>query len=235
MRLAWIALAMVACLSPAVAAEPIEDDFTPPDGLSEGWYARIETSAGRIIARLLPEQAPQSVAHFAALAEGRLEWFDRNDGKVKKGPYYDGIRVHQAMAGRLFEAGDPTGTGLGAPDLFVAPEGAGPINFNAPYRLGMAQDGGVLSAVKFFVTAAAVPRRSGFNPCFGLVVEGQSVVLQISQVKTHGDKRPLDPPIIERIRVFAVGEVPPLPEPVPYRHVRRHFEADPKGKRSEEP
>ena len=54
--------------------------FVPAEGLAEGLYARIETSLGRIVARLLPEQAPQSVAHFAAMAEGQLEWFDMTTG-----------------------------------------------------------------------------------------------------------------------------------------------------------
>jgi peptidyl-prolyl cis-trans isomerase A (cyclophilin A) len=221
----WFVLTLVIVTPSFSQQETTDGEFTPPEGLSEGWYARIDTSAGRIIARLLPEQAPQSVAHFAAMAEGRLEWFDRNDGEFKKGPYYDGIKIHRAVAGRLFEAGDPSGTGYGAPDLFVAPEGAGPINFNAPHRLGMTKEGGVTSGVQFFVTASAQPRLSRFHPCFGIVVSGHDVVMSISQVKTYPNKRPLDPPVLERVRIFKVGDPPPLPEPQRYVHRRREFKA----------
>ena len=83
------------------------------DGLPVGWYAVIDTSLGRILARLLPEQAPQAVAHFAALAEGRLEWNDPFTGKPRRDPYYDGVVIHRVAAGQRFEAGDPTGTSRG--------------------------------------------------------------------------------------------------------------------------
>jgi hypothetical protein len=45
-----------------------------PGFVPQGWYARLDTDKGPIVAKLLPDQAPQSVAHFAALAQGRLEW-----------------------------------------------------------------------------------------------------------------------------------------------------------------
>ena len=87
------ALTLVILSTRFAFAEETVDAFTPPEGLRDGWYARIETSKGRIIAQLLPGQAPQAVAYFAAMAEGRLEWFDRNSGELKKGHYYDGIEV----------------------------------------------------------------------------------------------------------------------------------------------
>ncbi len=202
------------------------EEFAAPPDLAPGWYARIETSMGRIVARLLPEQAPQSVAHFAALAEARLEWFDRVDGEIRKDHYYDGIKIHKALAGQRFEAGDPA-SGHAAPSIHVPPEGEGPINFNAPGRLGMLKDGGANSGVYFFVTASAQPWLTGNFPCFGWVVDGWDVVTHLSQVKTHPNGRPLDPPLIERIRVFSVGDPAPLPEPVAYTPRRVEFEARP--------
>ena len=47
--LATVALLLVAAV--AFADEPAET-YTPPDGLEAGWYARIETSMGRIVARV---------------------------------------------------------------------------------------------------------------------------------------------------------------------------------------
>jgi peptidyl-prolyl cis-trans isomerase A (cyclophilin A) len=220
----WIALTVVIIAIPLVLADETDRALTPPEGLSEGWYARIDTSMGRIIVRLLPDQAPQSVAHFTAMAEGRLEWFDRVAGEVKKGPYYDGNKVHRAVAGHLFEAGAPQDADEGSPDLFVPLEGRGPVNFNAPDRLGLGKRFGLVSGVQFFVTASAQPRLTAYYPCIGIVVTGRDVVTRISQVKTHRDGRPIEAPVIERIRVFSVGDPAPLPEPQPYRSERRDVE-----------
>lgn len=218
-----LVLTVVIIAMPAALAEATDSAFTPPEGLSEAWYARIDTSMGRIIVRLLPDQAPQSVAHFAALAEGRLEWFNRVTGEQEKGPYYDGNKVHRAVAGHMFEAGSAPDPDQGSPDLFVPPEGRGPVNFHGPGRVGMATENGQISGVRFFVTDAAQPRLTGLFPCVGVVVSGREVVTRISSVKTHRNGRPIEAPVIERIRVFSVGDPAPLPEPEPYRPQRKEL------------
>jgi cyclophilin family peptidyl-prolyl cis-trans isomerase len=226
-----VCLLLLLCTSLAASQEPAprveQDYFLPPVGLEQGWYARIETSHGRILARLLPEQAPQAVAHFAGLAEGRLTWVDSILGEEQKGRYYDEIEVDLAKAGDRFEAGgldgDPSRT---APQLFISPaEGKGPINFSGGGRLGMtAAYGARISGVKFFVTASARPVYNARYPCFGIVVEGRDVVQRITEVKTHPKGRPIDPVRIDKIRIFAVGDPEPLPEPVSYRPGLEHFE-----------
>ena len=104
-----------------------------------------------------------------------------------------------------------------------------------PGRLGMVREHGRISAVRFLVTASAQPRLIGRSPCFGVVVSDRTVVTNLSQVKTHPNGRPIDPPVIERIRVFAVGEPEPLPEPVRYRPQRQEFKAKPRVERSKTP
>ena len=137
---ARLGLTLVICALTLTAADESVGEFVPPKGLPDGWFARIDTSEGRIIARLLPDQAPQSVAHFAALADGRLEWFDEALGQLQTDPYYDGVKIHRVSAGRQFEAGKPPGVGRVAPQLFVPKEGPGPIDFSRPGRLGMVSD-----------------------------------------------------------------------------------------------
>ncbi|HKQ62974.1 MAG TPA: peptidylprolyl isomerase [Candidatus Polarisedimenticolaceae bacterium] len=207
----WLLLAVAL----AASAAPLEgDDFVPPPGLTEGWYVRIDTSFGRIVARLLPDQAPQSVAHFAALASGRLEWTDPVTGVAHREPYYDGVRIHKAVAGQRFEAGDRTGTGRGALQLFVPYEGQGPVTFDRPGRLGMTASGArQFSAVQFFVTSTADRALVGRQPCFGEVLSGMDVIEKIATVKTFSNGRPMEPVTIERIRVFPVGQPAALPEP----------------------
>jgi peptidyl-prolyl cis-trans isomerase A (cyclophilin A) len=222
---AWLdrILAVLAAVVFALCTVHAQDAFTPPEDLAEGWYARIDTSLGRILARLHPESAPQAVAHFAALAEGRLAWHDPLTGEAKKTPYYDGIQVQFALAGQLFEAGLRPGS-PGAPDLWVPLEGQGAEGFGRGGRLALSAKPPGISAAVFFVTAVPNIKLDGQYPCFGTVVSDLETVHRISSVKTRGNGRPLEPVEIERIRIFAVGSPPALPEPVPYVPERRALE-----------
>ena len=96
----------------------------------QGWYAVVDTTLGSFTFRLLPEQAPQSVADFVAFAEGRMEYTDPYTGNKKKARYYDGVAIHKMVYGQRFEAGDPTGTGHGMPPVWV-PKEAGSSIFRA--------------------------------------------------------------------------------------------------------
>jgi len=202
----------------AQAEQAPEDGFVPSPKLHNGLHARIETSMGRIVVRLFPEQSPQAVAHFVGLARGTIPWTDVVSGETHTTPYYDGVPIHKAEAMKRFEAGDRSGTGRRAPKLYVAPEGDGPANFSVGYRLGMTRAPGArISAVQFFVTVAPEPYLTGRHPCFGTVLEGRDVVRRITEVKTYTNGRPVEPVVIEKIRIFTVGPEVELPEPVEYR------------------
>lgn len=186
-----------------------------PVGLPDGWYASIETSLGTIVARLLPDQAPQSVAWFVGLANGRVEWPDPLSGEERKEPYYDGLAVTKSVAADRFEAGERTEVGRNTPPLFVPMEGAGPVNFSKPGRLGRIRSAlNHISAVKFFVSAGTLSFLNGVAPCFGEVVVGQEVVERIAEVRTNPGGMPLEPVTIRRIRVAKVGNPSPLPQRV---------------------
>ncbi len=221
----FFVLSIALTLLPAAGVETAPPAESPlPANLPRGWYARIETSAGTIVARLLPEQAPQAVAHFAAFAEGRLDWVDPLTGVTKKENYYDGMKIHKVVAGQRFEAGDPTETGRGAPPIWVPLEARGPVKFDGPFRLGMTRAPlGRISGMLFFVTAAGVSFLNRDHPCFGEVVLGRDVVSLICGVKTGPTGKPLDPVTIERIRIHGVGDPTPLPEPVRYTPKRHTF------------
>ena len=197
------------------AATPAEVTALP-EGLPEGWYAKIDTSMGTMVARLHPENAPQATAHFAALAEGRLPWPDLTTGEERRGRYYDGMAVHKAKAGERFEVGDATGTGRGAP-LIRVPMEKGKMGFERPYRLGMTRSSlNRISGVLFFVSVGNLSYLTGTHPCFGELVSGQEVAWNIATVKTNTSGKPLEPVVIHSIRILAVGAPAPLPEPVPY-------------------
>ncbi len=213
-RSRWFGVMMLALTMSAAAAD--ETAFTPPADLEDGWYARIETTKGRIIAKLLPEQAPQSVAHFAALVNGELGWSDLVTGETKKGRYYDGSPIHFAMAGQLLETGDRQSEGEGQAVYYIDEEGLGPVYFQQSGLLGMTRmAGGRISAVRFFVTVSAskrlIKRR---QPCFGKIVEGMEVAWQLSSLKTDIAGRPLEPEALKQVRIFSVGDPKPIPEPI---------------------
>ena len=215
LQLSILILLVLSPMLRAAAGESAGEPFSLPPNLPDGWYARIETSHGRIVAQLLPNQAPQAVAHFAALAEGRLDWIDPVSGETRSGRFYDGNRVHLAEAGERFEAGDPTGTGRGGPLLWIPPDqGLGPVDFNVAGRMGMTRaPGRRVSAYQFFITASAQPFLNGHHPCFGVVVSGLDVVFEISAVRAYSNGRPVEPVIIGEIRILRHGDPPPLPVP----------------------
>jgi len=228
-RLLWVSsLLVLLWIAPAFAAdEPAAEEpaFTPPAGLEQGWYTRIQTRMGDIIARLLPRQAPQSVAHFVGLSQGTLPWTDVVSGETVAYPYYDGMMIHTVIAGRLFETGDAGSMGRSMPLLFVPDEGFAPLNFSMPHMMGMTRmGGGRTSAVKFFVTIAAQPWLNRENPCFGQVIEGKEVLYNISQVKTYPNRRPIEDLLIDKIDVFAIGDPAPIPEPVVFKPQRKQVE-----------
>jgi len=214
-RTLWMAL-----LAVSPVAHPAEDpgaDFTPSPTLDQGWYARIETSMGRILVRLLPDQAPQAVTYFAALAAGDLEWMDPVTGESYQQPYYDGTRVDYAKAGMNFEIGRLPGAGTAGPMLYLPLAPVGPVNFYEGGRLGFGHSPlGRISATIFFVTVSPQPWLNGEHPCFGEIVSGDDVAFNIAQVKTFSNGRPLEDVSVERIETFKVGDPPPLPELKPY-------------------
>jgi peptidyl-prolyl cis-trans isomerase A (cyclophilin A) len=196
----------------AVLALGVEDG----QGRPQGWYAEVETSMGSFTFRLLPEQAPQTVAHFVAFATGRMEFVDQFTGEKKKEPYYDGVSVHKTTFAQRFEAGDRTGTGHGMPPVWV-PSEPGFINFSRPYRVGMT--GSTMkriSGVLFFVSIVAEPYLNASHNCFGELVEGRDVVERICNVKTDRRGAPLERVVIRHVAIVKSGNPEPLPDPVPY-------------------
>jgi peptidyl-prolyl cis-trans isomerase B (cyclophilin B) len=77
--------------------------------LSKLQYAKFETSKGTIWVKLFPEEAPNTVANFADLA---------NSG------FYDDLNFHRVIPGFMAQGGCPHGTGTGGPDYAIPCETA---------------------------------------------------------------------------------------------------------------
>ena len=79
--------------------------------MTNGLYAKFNTTKGDILVNLEFEKTPGTVGNFVALTEGNLENTARPQGK----PYYDGLKFHRVIADFMIQGGCPMGTGTGNP------------------------------------------------------------------------------------------------------------------------
>lgn len=162
-------------------------------GREAGPYAILETSKGRIVARLYRDRAPKTVAHLSALAS-------------RPKPYYDGLIFHRVAPGFLIQTGDPSGSGQGDPKLPVPDEIRAGDRFDRPGLLGMASWGPGTSQTQFFITLGPAPDLDGLHTMFGEVVEGLDVAKAIAAVPREtkdGIDRPYDPPALKSLRIVS--------------------------------
>ncbi len=160
-------------------------------GRQPGPYAVLETSKGRMVARLDEDRAPKTIAHLRALA-----------GRPK--PFYNGLIFHRVAPGFLIQTGDPTGTGHGDPGLPVPDEIRPGDRFDRPGLLGMASWGPGTSQTQFFITLGPAPDLNGLHTQFGELVEGLEVAQAIAAVPREtkdGVDRPFNPPVLKSFKI----------------------------------
>lgn len=110
--LSWCCFGVAAgviLLGQTIAAQAPPTSETKPAGttpvpLTPGLYAEIDTSMGKIICRLLPKEAPKTVANFVGLATGKKPWTDPRDEKEKHTPFYTGLTFHRVIKGFMIQA-----------------------------------------------------------------------------------------------------------------------------------
>ncbi|HSM07108.1 MAG TPA: peptidylprolyl isomerase [Longimicrobiales bacterium] len=120
----------------------------------------LETSRGRVVLRLVPEEAPMTVAAVAATARaGR----------------YDGVPFHRVVPNFVAQGGDVSrgGTAPGV-DFRLRSEFTGVRYLRGV--LGMARAGKDTETTQFFVTHSPQPHLDGGYTAFGWVERGMEVV-----------------------------------------------------------
>ena len=164
--------------------------------------ATFITTAGRIVARLMPEHAPVTVENFVDLAGGNKEWRDPRNGARKSDPLYDGTVFHRVIPGFMIQGGDPAGSGRGGPGYQFGdecpPEGP---QFDRPGLLAMANSGPNTNGSQFFITVGPTTWLTGKHTIFGEVTEGMDVVEAIAATPTGRNDRPLEDVVVERVEI----------------------------------
>ena len=163
--------------------------------LSDGLYAKIDTSKGIIVLRLFYKRVPVTVANFVGLADGSKEWKDPVTGKARKNRYYDGLSFHRVINDFMIQGGDPLGTGTGGPGYKFQDEFHPDLKHNKGGILSMANAGANTNGSQFFITHVPTPHLDNKHSVFGEVVDGMNVVNSI----VKGD-------LINTVTIISKGE-----------------------------
>ncbi|MCF6340944.1 MAG: peptidylprolyl isomerase [Sulfurimonas sp.] len=126
------------------------------DELSKLQWAKISTSKGDIWLKLFPEEAPNTVANFAHLA---------NTG------FYNDLKFHRVIPGFMAQGGCPNGTGTGGPDWSIACETATNTSNHTRGTISMAHAGANTGGSQFFITFVPTPHLDGVHTVFGAIKE----------------------------------------------------------------
>ena len=197
-----VALALAGCVGASPTPKPVCPTQAPGadqvatilDGADR---AVVLTSKGDFSIALHPDAAPIAVANFAALA---------------RCGFYDGITFHRIIPGFVAQAGDPqtkgnhddfAELGTGGPGYrFTIEAPAEGLNYD-PYVVAMANSGQPDSnGSQFFVNLDDLDGRlERLYTIIGMVEAGTDVVDTIGGVPTSARDVPLDPVVIETIRL----------------------------------
>lgn len=105
---------------------------------------------------------------------------------------YDGTIFHRVVENFVVQGGDPTGTGLGDPNIASIPDELPNRHSNVAGTVAMANKGPNTGSSQFFINlvdnSASLDSK---HPVFGKVTEGMDVVEAIGKVRVDADERPL--------------------------------------------
>ena len=185
-RIARCSLAGVSAAMLLAGASAAQEQAKRPDGL----YAEIQTSKGRIVARLEAELTPLTVANFVGLAEGTIANSAFDPGR----PFYDGSIFHRVEAGHVIQTGIPQSDRARNPGYTFPNEIHAKLSHNHAGALNMANGGPNTNAAQFCIMLGDRSYLDGDFTVFGEVVEGLDVVMRIAR----GD-------VVESVRIARVG------------------------------
>ena len=197
LMLVLCAAMIFACAS---CAKDTSGDGTDTPG-TDGEKIMIEMmikNFGTVKLELYPDIAPITVENFVNLAK---------DG------FYDGLTFHRIFPDFMIQGGDPKGNGSGGSDKKIKGEfAANGVANNISHKRGvisMARSKSYDSASsQFFIVHGDSTFLDGQYAAFGKVVEGMDVIDKVAGVECSynpldmGNTTPVDPPVIEYVKVI---------------------------------
>ena len=160
--------------------------------------AVFKTDEGNISCQLFVADAPKATANFVLLSEGKVQWADPQNKKLKQTPLYDGTTFHRIRPNQFVQGGDPTGRGTFDPG-YTFPDEFNDHRFDRGGRLAMANTGPDSNGSQFFITASALPDLDGKHTIFGQC-DNVALVQKMSKAK-RVEERPVQPVRIKRVIV----------------------------------
>jgi cyclophilin family peptidyl-prolyl cis-trans isomerase len=127
------------------------------DELEKLQYAYIKTNKGDMKLKLYTDEAPNTVANFAHLANSK---------------FYDRLKFHRVIPGFMAQGGCPHGTGTGGPNWSIACECDNNTHKHVKGTLSMAHAGRDTGGSQFFICFVPCPHLDGVHTVFGGIEEG---------------------------------------------------------------
>ena len=149
--------------------------------------ARFYTSKGNFDVEIFDNLVPITGNNFIDLATTK---------------FYDGVIWHRVVSNFVIQSGDPTGTGSGGPGYTIQDEFLPQLRHYKKGILSMANAGPNTGGSQFFITLKPTLWLDSLHSVFGEVTAGMDVVDSIAAVPVDNNDRPLNPPVIDSIRVL---------------------------------
>ena len=175
----------------AARSKPKRARFARPEQRldpSKTYVAKVDTNCGEFEITLDAKRAPQTGGSFKFLAD--------------KG-FYDGLAFHRIVPGFVIQGGDPKGNGSGGPGYSVVeppPDDLSYVKGVVAMAKTELEDPGT-SGSQFFVVTGAHAQLPPDYALLGKVTKGQDVVDTIGVAPVGPDEQPVEPIVIESIKV----------------------------------
>ncbi|MCK9329385.1 MAG: peptidylprolyl isomerase [Candidatus Cloacimonetes bacterium] len=165
-------------------------------------FARWHTNMGNFTAEIRFDLMPITGFNFIQLAENH---------------FYDNLIFHRVIDDFVIQDGCPLGTGTGGPGYTIEDEYCDELIHDQPGMLAMAKTNQPNSAgSQYYITLAALPHLDGNYAVFGKVFEGLDVVFDIGQVPTNSNDKPIEPVVIDSLRMLSleINSITPNPNEI---------------------
>jgi cyclophilin family peptidyl-prolyl cis-trans isomerase len=180
---------------PAQKPKPEQAKFKKPTEKldpAKTYVAAVTTNCGTFEITLDSKRAPKTGGAFKYLAD--------------KG-FFDGLSFHRIVPGFVIQGGDPAGDGTGGPGFSVVEAPPSDLAYTKGV-VAMAktavEDPGT-SGSQFFVVTGEDAQLPPEYALLGTVTEGMGVVDLIGVAPVGADEQPVDPIVIESVKVSETG------------------------------